>query len=314
MKPSFSKSQILLVMTLFIIVVMALFPFPRDIYSHALRASMNAGHFFGFGILAWFIFKVLCRIGRGKYAYFVAAAATLVLVLLIEFIQPWFGRTASWHDVYLSLLGIATLLCIDYIWQAKNQFHWIKRISSLLGLTIALTVLYPAMIAWYGVIWHWQQFPQLGDFENKSELQFWRPNEVGKNASRIRISNDYAKLGEYSLQINAGKTRWSGVSYYAENANWSEFEFLSLHIYNPEKTFYLVVRIDDNADTTYLHDRFNRSYKILPGWQHIRIPLSEIQHSPRNRKMNMHAIRQMILFISSSQPTRTFYLDNVHLH
>ena len=60
-------------------------------------------------------------------------------------------------------------------------------------------------------------------------------------------------------------------------------------------------------------DRFNRTYRLNPGWQTIAIPLEEIRGAPKERPMQMEAIDNVMLFAIRLPRPRTIYIDNVRL-
>ena len=286
---------------------------PRNIFSYAVRSTMDMGHFFAFGILALFCYRVLRAHLNQKNAYLAAIAFSAVLVLMIEAIQPWFGRTAAFGDIFTSYLGIITFISLLFVWHNPLKKKWQKWGHIALVIFIVVSVIAPAINAWYGILWRLQQGPNLGQFEHKVELQFWQANEVGRNAAQIMRSTDVAHDGQYSLKVMAGTTNWSGTTYNAEHANWQPYKTLSFYVYNPGDTLKLTVRIDDDGDTWMMSNRFNKSFHLQKGWQNISIPIEEIADGPKHRKMNMRAIQRVLFFISKKSKTRVFYLDDVTL-
>lgn len=313
MKQSTFTPFVITATAIVVIGLIALAPMPRNIYSYAVRSTMDMGHFFAFGLLVIFCLAVLRTHTSDKLAYLIAIVFTSSLVLLIELIQPWFGRTAALGDVLTSYLGIITCISIYHVWRNPFKKRWLKWGHIIVVACIVIAIASPAITAWYSIFWRIQQGPMLGNFEKNVELQFWRPNQVGKNAARITLSDDVAYTGYHSLKIMAGNTRWSGVTYYAENENWQPYRTLSFHIYNPGEKLTVSMRIDDNGDTEHYTGRFNKSFVVQQGWQKISIPIEEIAHGPKKRIMNMRAITQVLFFISINNKTRIFYLDNVHL-
>ena len=235
---------------------------------------------------------------------------TAIIVLIIEAIQPWYGRTLSLRDVYTSYLGIITFICLRF---ARNQPLNTKISIVSYVLILICVVSYPTISAWHGVLWRYQQAPNLANFEKQSEMHVWRSNETGHNASHIERSNDVAYEGEYSLKFEAGTTQWSGVVYNIEHQDWQPYENLIFHVYNPSETFKLLFRIDDDGNSTIFNNRYNNNFTIPPGWKKITIPLHEVANGPTQRTMNMDAIQRMQFFITRKTQTRVFYLDKIYL-
>ena len=65
---------------------------------------------------------------------------------------------------------------------------------------------------------------------------------------------------------------------------------------------------------TYLHsDRFNRRIFIRPGWNRIRISLTDVKSAPGKRLMDMTEIRDFSFFASRLKQPLTLYVDKVYL-
>ena len=155
------------------------------------------------------------------------------------------------------------------------------------------------------------EFPVLADFESPWETSRW-----GGDAEITR-DRGFAQNGRYSLKIELNTTTYSGVSLNYFPSDWKGFKDLQFDLFNPsDKALNVTCRIHDalHAENELRYnDRFNRSYRLEPGWNAIRIPLADVAAAPRTRTMNLQAIRDFSIFaVRLSQP-QTLYLDHVRL-
>ncbi len=297
-----------------IIFVLACLPNLQGVLAWPLSASMNAGHFFAFGLLSLFLHWVFtCRLST-QQAYWVAALSAILLACLVEIIQPWFHRTQSLQDVSTSALGIISFLSAHYLWKRTGPLAWLKWPHTLLVLMLAFYIIYPVVMAWYSVFWRWQHETELGNFEEIVELQLWQPYSWRGTEAKVEFADNKYRVyrGKNALKVETGQAVSSGVNYDAGDRDWRPYNTLSFHIFNPEQAFNLILRIYDEAKLAK-HNNYRKQFKILPGWQNIQIKLSDIEQGPRQRLLNMSAIRTLSFSINSASPTRIFYLDHVHL-
>jgi hypothetical protein len=73
------------------------------------------------------------------------------------------------------------------------------------------------------------------------------------------------------------------------------------------------LRIDDTFPATRITDRYNGAFPMGKGWNHVRIPLAEIQRSANQRPLDLKAVRRIIFFVEMPKALRVFYLDWVRL-
>ena len=60
-------------------------------------------------------------------------------------------------------------------------------------------------------------------------------------------------------------------------------------------------------------DRFQKKLILSPGWNAIKISISEIQEGPTDHKMNLQQILTFGLYVSDLKIPQTIYLDEVML-
>jgi hypothetical protein len=85
-------------------------------------------------------------------------------------------------------------------------------------------------------------------------------------------------------------------------------------IFNPQdETLEITVRVDDRPDYPNFGDRYNDRLTLLPGGNHLRIPLSSLRASGSGRPLNLKTIKRFLLFlVDTDEPCRLF-VDNIRL-
>lgn len=249
-------------------------------------------------------------VARRHAVAFVLAAA---FAAAVEILQPHFGRTKSLGDFINGSIGAALALVGIAAWQRTGR--WLLRAGHASLFAVVMTVaLWPAYEEWRGIRWRQKHFPSLGDFENEEELKLWHPQGGSSgHPTNATFTRARASQGEQSLRVVGGAGDWSGVNYAAGDKDWTPFRALALDVFNPREAFTLFVRVDDNGNCAKLADRFERGFELARGWNRIRVPAAEIERGPKERRLNLKAIRRVAVFTGNGEPQRFWFLDNVHL-
>lgn len=268
-------------------------------------------------LLAW-LAAVLCyalpdSVQPTTRRYALAFALSVLFALMVEILQPHFGRTQSLEDVLNGSLGAALGLTGLAAWRRPGKWLW--RGGHALAFAGALLVaLWPAYEEWRGLRWRQKHFPSLGDFENDEELRLWRAQGGSRgHPTNISFTRAHASMGEQSLRVVGGAGDWAGVNYSAGDKDWRPFRALTLEVFNPRDPFTLHVRVDDNGNCAQLAGRFERGFELVHGWNRLRIPTAELELGPVNRRLNLKSIRRVDVFTGDHEPQRFWFLDNVHL-
>jgi hypothetical protein len=251
-----------------------------------------------------------CR--RRIFACTLTAAASIA----IEIIQPLTGRSESLTDLLNGLAGIA-LAAIYLAIRHTPRKLLSAALFTLLATTAIATVLLPAWEESAGMRWRSHNFPLLADFETDDELKLWIGSGLGNHhpeGSGLQRVKQHATHGEYALQVATEKSaKWPGVRLLNAKQDWSQKTTLAFDIWNDGPPFTLAIRIDDDFPHRTFEDRYNTTRTIQPGANHITIPTSEIQNTPKNRRLNLHAIQRTIFFTDDPTADHTFYLDHIRL-
>jgi len=304
---------IALVGALTLFALLAFIPLGSCANPAALGRTMDAGHTVTFFLLGGLLYFAIEHHGKWKALAITAIASTLLMVA-IEAVQPYVGRTASLADVRLGVLGMLLALGGIVIWHHVN--HWMLRVVQLLLLVAALLwIVSPALNEWRALWLREQQFPLLGSFEHELEKKLWKASgRASGKRTHISFSDQHLLSGANSLKIETVNGSWSGVSYAAGDQNWKGYQALSMTFYNPGSAFSFNLRIDDGLQHAPSHsERYNGRLRVDKGASTVMIPLAEIAAGPRSRLLHLDQIRRMILFSSRNEKPRVFYLDDVRL-
>ncbi len=297
-----------------VVVLALLFPLffiggPDAVSPPLWRALWNAGHLVFFGLLGLCVGLWLLAKGRAPSRYFWAGSVIAVLLasLLIEWLQGQWGRQASWLDVCNNLLGF----CLGLAWCPRPG-----RVQPVL-LWLRLALLLPALPAVWpivlGAALQWQQawqFPHLAGFETKLE--------VGAMRGDIALSHKHVSQGHSSVRIQLSPAPYSGVFIRRFAGDWSAYQWVLMDLYNPDaEPLRLSLRISDRqherSQRQHYEDRFNTHLLLQPGWNLVRVPLTQVRAAPRGREMAMGQIDTLGLFATGLPQARQIYWDNLRL-
>lgn len=235
---------------------------------------------------------------------------TFLLGISIEFMQYGTTRTPNTGDVLRDLTGSLLVLVFGPLGTKLQPIN--QRLSLKLSVVLlTLVLLWPFVKSLVDEAIAWYQLPLLSGFETSFEIDRWQGGDRLSVESITSISNN--KLLKLSLTTD----KYSGATLKYFDGNWESARTLQISFYNPDTTpLQITCRIHDLLHTNgyeEYEDRYNRSFLLTPGWNHIEIDLKEVNESPSSRNMDMSRIRGVGLFVVSLPAPRTLYLDEVRL-
>ncbi|VAW84775.1 hypothetical protein MNBD_GAMMA16-1346 [hydrothermal vent metagenome] len=300
---------ITLVLVLVPLTLLAFIPFGRIANPVAISKTMDVAHVFAFIFFSGLLYLAIEHHGIWR-AMMVSALFSMLLMAVIEWVQPYFGRTASWADIQLGLLGMFIALSGMMVWRCiRNRL--LKVAYTLLLIITLVWIVEPVWNEWHSLWLRQQQFPMLGDFESKLEKRLWMSN--GKH-TQVSLSDKHVVSGVSALKVEMNKGVWNGVRYAAGEQDWREYKTLMMTFYNPGVAFSMNVRIDDGVHAyPQYSERYNGRFQIGEGETTLLVPLTKIAAGPKSRSLDLARISKMILFLGRNKKRQLFYLDNVRL-
>ena len=284
---------------------------PDYFSSRTFRQFWDLGHIVYFALLALLLlrWRLVARMSlAGQWAAILVI--TLLLGVSIELLQVGTVRTPEIGDVLRDLTGSLIVLVFASPKPGLRPAS-VRNSLRIFVLVILLFQLWPPGRSLIDEAIARHQFPVLSDFETWFEIARWTGN-AGLSVQAVP-SISRGKLLELSLTTD----RYSGVALRHFDGDWTSFSTLKFSLYNPDADSLMITcRIHDlphvDGNEEY-EDRFNGSYHLMQGWNHIEINLNEVEESPANRHMDMSRIKGFGLFVTSLHAHRMIYLDNVRL-
>ena len=118
-----------------------------------------------------------------------------------------------------------------------------------------------------------------------------------------------------AFRVEFGTAPYAGISVDEPYPDWRTAHTLVLNLRNPgELDLSLVVRVHDRAHNYQFQDRFNREFTLHAREQlEIAIPISEIQHAPVGRLMDLSQIAGVIVFRDRGTTAGSFEVERILL-
>ncbi len=150
----------------------------------------------------------------------------------------------------------------------------------------------------------------LFDFESDSELDefYWDCH------TRFSLSDAHPTHGSRSLKLELYPSDYPGLAPMLHESSWVNYRELCFDIYNAQTgTVPVSVRIDDRAESPDYADRYNRSFALRPGANHISIPLDSLFTSGSGRRLDPDRICRFLVFADHPKGKIVLYVDYIRL-
>ncbi|HEB82456.1 MAG TPA: hypothetical protein ENJ11_06300 [Gammaproteobacteria bacterium] len=265
-----------------------LLPLPSD--SMWWREAMNSGHVLLFMLVAWLLFYALRRrmpdSSRWKL-YGLLLFVGLLFGLIIEFLQIFVHRDASWADWLKDLAGLlAGIASLEWYLGWKQSTWWRKLVIAGLFVGVLALSLKPFVILSLHYVQRGMAFPVLMDFEAGWSSSF---------VDYVRAKKLSVKSGILTVRLEKGQ--YPGVSLTEVEPDWSGYRSLVLELESSQDSdISLVVRVDDQLHNQRFEDRYNHRFVVHPGKNRLVVSLSQVEHAPEGRLMNMKRINEVKIF------------------
>lgn len=230
----------------------------------------------------------------------------------IELIQPFFGREASFLDVWYDLLGICAAALIYAARVTKTSRYKRIVLISLALLLASIALIRPAYYLWVEKQQE-QVFPVLFDFETNWQRELLSA-PTGARYSFVERSEKWAEASGSVLKLEMESGDYPGIRFSHFNANWSAYSSLQLTLFSKSASaFDLALRIHDSRHNQQYEDRYHKNITVPPGATTITIALDDILRAPKGREMNMQEIQGIVVFTRKPKALTTLYMDNIRL-
>lgn len=281
--------------------------------SRSFQSTWDLGHILFFAVLSCLLNLYLTRRYRYLSAWFrfvLIFSVVFVIGLTVELLQMGNGnRTPSVLDMLRNQLGC--LFAYAFLLKQESRrvpWRWLFRVTVLLLLLLAVWPLTRALIDENLAA---RQFPVLSDFETPFERYRW------VNTRQLRQEADVVRHGRKAARVQLSTAKYSGASLFYFPGDWRGYEMVQWSVYNPQtEPLELHCRIHDNHHKEHgyeFNDRFNQQFNLKPGWNDLAVSLEKVQHSPKDRLMDLQHIEGFGIFVIQQKVPLEIYLDHVHL-
>lgn len=239
-----------------------------------------------------------------------AAASSLVLGIVTEYLQGKVGREPSLQDLALNTLGALYGCCI-FLLLARR--HTVRargapdpmRVYQALGALLLATalVLMPLWKALLDERLQARQFPVLATYTSKLE--------TGRHRSSVSTVFTPGGLLVEFLGSGYAHINWKYLA-----RDWTGFNELAIEVDNQSGAdLKLTCRVHDRAhEKSYRYDdRFNRTFVLRKGRQTLLVDLREVQAAPATRNMDLQEIAALICFTSGEKTARRVVFEEIRL-
>ncbi len=272
-----------------------------------LSHLQNFLHLPAFALLL-FTLRWILREFESVYVDLAVAMVALSIGVVIELVQPSFGRSASWLDIALDTAGICTGFAAWLVFSQRLAKPWL-----LLCMFILCGGLYQPGY-WLFAQWQREQlFPVMLDFDHTGLTAF--AGTLGK--AELTVAPAPSAWPDTRSQVGRLRFRpssWPGIHFQPVVADWRPYGALSLEVFSPVPyTVWLSVRVDDSRYVDGSGDNFDRHFPIQPGVNRLHIPLDDIRNGPPERPLNLGEITQVLIYMAQPEQAVDLYLDNLKL-
>jgi len=301
----------LILATIIIVSFLLFFDFGES-SSRILNTIVSFGHLPLFGVVSLVILRVISngmKVPGLKHPYIASWIITSASGALTECIQ---AITTYRHfrlgDIYTDILGAAIFLMITYVHQTRPRHRYITWMTGGLLLLIIIRA-YPIIVSSIDK-WNMERtFPVLISFETPFEL-----SRLLENDETVNRTQSHATEGDYSIHVQLTPGEYPGITIKHIMEDWRGYSYLSFDVFiEGLSSLPLTIRINDRTHNEKYEDRYNQTFNLQPGLNHVTISLSEVEHAPKGRLMDMEHISILCLFSYKLKEQRTVYFDNFRL-
>ncbi len=309
-----------------LVVILALLFIPVPSHTFLWKAVNNFAHVPLFGVVA----IVLLHLSRMVFApfrwlpirhYVVAMMGVLALALMTEMLQSFSATRQSEildvvHDLIGGLCGLAMFLTGDQHlsgkWAQWKEFP--KKTYMHLGILVVMITLLMPPFEWVYAYWdRASRFPSMLEFSTRVEMKFVKTFDSELKVVSPPEGWQQSDNGKVGRVVFFNKT-YPGIRLLEPYPDWRGYTYFELDIFSELGTTQsITIRIDDRHHNNEHSDRFNKAFTILPGLNHIQIPLDDIRVAPLDRELDLSAVQTVLIFSVQPPQEFTLFVDGLRL-
>lgn len=248
------------------------------------------------------------------HSYLVAFILTVLCGAGTEVAQAFVDRDPSALDVLRDALGAATALAAFATLipgrDARGRWRVIGVLLAVLGFAIMVT---PISISLAAYARRDLLFPTL--FESCSGLDRYFISVQAAHMAVVPSTVPSPSPCGRALRVTLSAAPYAGITLEEPYPNWRTAKTLILDLRNPgEIDLPLATRVHDATHNFQFDDRFNREFTLRAHERlEISIPISEIEHAPAGRLLDVSRIAGIAVFRARGALTGSFDVERMLL-
>jgi hypothetical protein len=291
-------------------VVIWLHVVPADAGGFVRRTLFDAGHGPAFGLFALAVLILLESLTTRRDSPLVYGAAFVVaggfglLTEALQFIGP---RNADLTDLGHNLHGAAAALLLAAGLRRMRRQPLSAVALTIAGLLLVWSTTGPAIRLGIALARRNVEFPQLVDF---SDL----PSPL-ITVRAAAVEPGTLPGGEAAARVTFRSAHYPALILELPYPDWTDYDTLAFDVYSDlDDPVELHVRVDDTRHNPGGdEDRYFDHFRIAPGAERVRIPLSTVRSGPRDREMEMRRVKLFMIYLVGPTEPRTLTIGPVRL-
>jgi hypothetical protein len=261
------------------------------------------GQLLDFGHVPLFAVLVLLLWAGTPRPHYRAVLATLALSVVVEIIQPYFGRTRDVADVLRGALGTFCGTSIALAWESRGS-----RIR--VATYLILAVLFPAWpiveVTPYllDTVEARQTFPVLATFSTEHEVRRWESKQ-----------SILCRTGDPALRVDflTGPAEYPGAALNPVLADFRGYRWLCAEFEVVDAPLELAISVQTRSSNPHLTTHTDVERRYPPGNYTVRLDLAVMAAAGDPEPLDLSDVHEVIFFALRLQEPRTIVLSRVWL-
>ena len=267
-----------------------LIPLPNDYRARWFGTATDLLHVPIFAALTWLL-------ARFCWPRHLPTAIGLALAVAIgaELVQPIVGRSASWRDITLGVMGIGLTAAA-----LQPRWPWACRavVVAALGLT-PLVYVSPVLIDAYRA---WRTFPLLADFDAPFATRRW-----WLDGATLTPAGDIALV-----RYDANPEHGAAVVLFPVVRDWTGYERLEVEFSFEGEPLHLLISVRDGKRLPPELPRFDLHRRYPPGRHRVEIELADLARGGDFPPIELDRVQSLHLVAYDNAP-RSIRLSPIRL-
>lgn len=293
--------------TTLLLMLLAVYPLQRHIVSVIATPLTNALHFPA-GFILFYLLKPITPYRRSSAWLYnsLIFIGCLLVIALVEIVQPYVHRDASLHDAWIGALGSSAAVLWYISTQQKPLYRWLAFLTTASVFCYVNVPLYQAARA---RVWQYQHFPIFADFEQPILAPMYETHSLNQLSYLPHQSPQLAN--QHYLRLTPAPVPWPGIHLLLPDISWQGFQQLCFNVRLHGTAGKVILRLDDSNAPTY-QSRYSHWFDNTTDWQTHCIALQQLK-TPNGRQLDLQQMQRLILFLPSNSPIEAVDFDQIEL-